>query len=565
MTRPDALLVTQAVSAAAAVLKVQAITRLSVTRAPQSIRMRIELRFASVPVVELFRMVSEDPRLDMVPVNFETLRIPLLAGPGTQFEVEFKGLRPATRYWYRIKAGGGQVERRGGALLKGWAATLDRLVEFDVSYATLLMDGDGNSPGEVAFCGVIYDGEGQRASGFGARESRSDGGGLPFSPRYLRPAGPPFSLQGAPDNLTLLCGADEDDQSDLSFGLNLDPGGDWIPETPPSAPNSGETENHDFAYAVHQLTNLPGTPGSTVLAPVYFRTRPGVLAFEAVWSVRVSVFDPFPTPGEVIPRLTPRQRLLAPGEAARLRGSDGHRRVIALSQEGLRIGTGRRDREHWILLEGPRPRQLLLEAGPEGRLDLVLLDEEGHLHGLLDGLATEGGGEPLQEAPWIHLGGPFAAPPLGLRDGQGQLQLFALDADGRLRCRPLDPEPRDWRDIGGPFRGALVGFAPVDGPHTLAAEDGDGRIWVGTAAGENWRPFVAGHRRLVAGYGDAIGDGRLVAADDDDALWVRRLDPDAEWEELGSLEEAPAEPSPEPPAEPHQTPPPSTSCSDQAG
>ncbi len=560
MTRPDALLVTQAVSAAAAVLKVQAITRLSVTRAPQSIRMRIELRFASLPVVELFRMVSGDPALDMVPANFETLRIPLLAGPGTRFEVAFDGLRPATRYWYRIKAGGGQVERRGGALLKGWAATLDRLVEFDVSYADLLMDGDGGSPGEVAFCGVIYDGELQRAWGFGDRESRSDGGGLPFSPRYLRPAGPPFSLRGAPDNLTLLCGADEDDLSDLDPGLNFNIGFGWIPENPPSAPDSGEDDDHDFAYAVHQLTNLPGTPGSTVLAPIYFRTRPGVLAFEAVWSVRVSVFDPFPTPREVIPRLTPRQRLLAPGEAARVRGSDGRRRVIALSQEGLRIGTGRRDRERWILLEGPRPRQLLLEAGPEGRLDLVLWDGEGHLHGLLDGLAAEGCGQERPGADWISLGGPFAAPPLGLRDGQGQLQLFALDVDGRLLSRPLDPEPRDWQAIGGPFRGTLVGWAPVDGPLTLAAEDGEGRIWVGTAAGENWRPLATDHRRLVAIYGDAIGDGRLVAADDDDALWVRRLDPESPWEPLGSLEEAPAEP----PAEPHQTSP-ATTCADQAG
>lgn len=106
-----------------------------------------------------------------------------------------------------------------------------------------------------------------------------------------------------------------------------------------------------------------------------------------------------------------------------------------------------------------------------------------------------------------------------------------------------------------------MGWAPVDGLLTLAAEDGDGRIWVGTPAGDNWRPFSAGHRRLVASYGDAIGDGRLVAADDEDALWVRRLDPESPWEPLGSLEEAPAVPT----AEPHQTPPPSTTCSDQAG
>lgn len=549
MTRPDALLVTQAVSAAAAVLKVQAITRLSVTREPQTIRMQIELRFASVPVVELFRLVSGDPRLDMVPANLETLRIPLLAGPGTQFKVEFKGLRPATRYWYRIKAGGGQVARRGGALITGWAATLDRLVEFDVSFATLLMDGDGNSPGEVRFYAVIYDGERQRALEYGDRESRSDGGGLPFSPRYLRPAGPPFSLRGAPDNLTLLCGADEDDLWDFDPGLNWDiEYSYWVPETPPTAPNSGEIKNLDFAYAVHQLTNLPGTPGSTVLAPINFRTRPGVLAFEAVWSVRVSVFDPFPTAQEVIPRLTPRQRLLAPGEAARVRGRDGRRRVIALSQEGVRIGTGRRDREEWMLLQGPRPRQLLLEAGPESRLDLVLWDEAGHLHGLLDGVAAEGCGEPLQGAPWIHLGGPFAAPPLALRDGQGLLQLFALDADGHLVSRPLDPEPRDWQAIGGPFRGTLLGWAPVDGPLTLAAEDGEGLIWVGTAAGDNWRPYAADHRHLVAGFGEAGGDGRLVAVDDDDALWVRRLDPESPWEPLGSLEETPAKPLEDPPA-----------------
>ncbi len=326
MTRPDALLVTQAVSAAAAVLKVQAITRLSVSREPQTIRMQIELRFASVPVVELFRMVSGDPRLDMVPANFETLRIPLLAGPGTQFEVEFKGLRPATRYWYRIKAGGGQVARRGGALITGWAATLDRLVEFDVSYADLLMDGDGGSPGEVRFYAVIYDGERQRALEYGDRESRSDGDGLPSSPRYLRPVGPPFSLRGAPDNLTLLCGADEDDLWDLYPGLNWDfEYSYWVPETQPTAPNSGEIKNLDFAYAVHQLTNLPGTPGSTVLAPIYFRTRPGVLAFEAVWSVRVSVFDPFPTPREVIPRLTPRQRWPPPCDRAQPPGgADRH-------------------------------------------------------------------------------------------------------------------------------------------------------------------------------------------------------------------------------------------------
>ncbi len=553
MTRPDALLVTQAVSAASAVISAQAITRLSVFRAPQSIRMLIELRFASVPVVELFRLVSGDPRLDMVPANFETLRFPLFAGAGTRFFVAFEGLRPATRYWYRITAGGGRVVRRG-ALIKGWAATLDRLVEFDFSLATLLMDGDGGSPGEVAFCGVIYDGEGERRRVFGARESRSDGSGLPFSPRYLRPAGPPFSLRGAPDNLTLLCGADEDDQSDVSFGLNLDPGGGWIPASPPSGPDSGATENHDFAYAVHQLTGLPAAPGSTELAPILFRTRPGLLAFEAVWSVRVSVFDPFPTAREVIPRLIPRQRLLAPGEGARLRGPDRRRHVIAVSQEGVRIGSGRRDRERWILLEGPRPRRLLMDADPEGRLDLVLWDEEGQLHGLLDGLRAGVGGELLEGAPWIRLGGPFADPPLGLRDGQGQLQLFALDDDGRLRCRPLDREPRDWQAIGGPFRGTLVGWTSVEGPLTLAAEDGDGRMWVGSAAGENWQPVSAGHRHLVAGYTDVTGMGRLVAAGDDDALWVRRLDPDADWEELGSLEEAPGEALETPPA---------TGCADQ--
>jgi hypothetical protein len=235
--------------------------------------------------------------------------------------------------------------------------------------------------------------------------------------------------------------------------------------------------------------------------------------------------------------------------------------VIALSRQGVRIGTGRCDRERWILLEGPRPRRLLLDAGPEGRLDLVLWDEDGQVHVVLDGLAAEGCGEEGSGAAWIPLGGPFAAPPLALRDGQGLLQLFALDEQGLLRCRPVDREPRDWRTIGGPFRGTLVGWAPVDGPLTLAAEDGDGRFWVCTAAGEAWRPFSAGHRHLVAGFGDAIGDGRLVAADDDDALWVRRLDAESPWEPLGSLEESPAES----PAEPHQTPPPATPCSDQAG
>ncbi len=555
MTRPDALLVTQAVSAAAAVLNVQAITRFSVYRAPQSIRMLIELRFASVPVVELFRLVSGDPRLDMVPANLEAVRFPLLAGAGTRFFVAFEGLRPASRYWYRIQAGGGRVVRLG-SLITGWAATLDRLVEFDFSFATLTMDGDGGSPGEVAFCAVIYDGEGERRRVFGARESRSDGGGLPFSPSYPRPAGPPFSLRGAPDNLTLLCGADEDDQSDLSFGLNLDPGGGWIPVSPPAGPDSGANENHDFAYAVHQLTNLPTTPGSTELDPILFRTRPGLLAFDAVWSVRVSVLDPFPTAREVIPRLTPRQRLLAPGEGARLLGPDGRRRLIALSQDGVRIGTGRRDRERWTLLQGPRPRRLLLEAGPDGQVDLVLWDGEGQVHAALDGLGGSGSAELEGPAAWIPLGGPFAAPPLALRDGQGVLHLFGLDDEGLLRCRPVDREPRDWRAIGGPFRGTLVGWASQQGPLTLAAEDGDGRFWVGTAEGESWRPFGAGHRHLVAGFGEAGGDGRLVAIDDDEALWVRRLDPDADWEELGSLEEAPGDPPGIPQAAP---------CADQAG
>jgi hypothetical protein len=60
----------------------------------------------------------------------------------------------------------------------------------------------------------------------------------------------------------------------------------------------------------------------------------------------------------------------------------------------------------------------------------------------------------------------------------------------------------------------------------------------------------------VAGYGEAGGDGRLVAIDDDEALWVRRLDPDADWEELGSLEEAPGDPPGIPQAAP---------CADQAG
>lgn len=547
MTSPLALRVTQAVSAAAAVLQVQAITRLRVDRAPQQLRLRIELRFASVPVVELFRLVSGDPRLDMVPANLEAVRFPLLSGPGTGFTVAFGGLRPASRYWYRITAGGGRVARHG-ALIKGWAATLDRLVEFDFSVATLVMDGDGGSPGEVCFYAVIYDEAGERCREFGDRESRSDGGDLPVSPRYIRPAGPPFSLRGAPDDLTLLCGADEDDSADLSFGINFNFGGWWIPETAPTGPDSGEEGDYDFAYAVHRLTNLPDTPGSTELAPILFRTRPGVLAFDAVWSVRVSVFDPYPTPREVIPRLTPRQLLLAPGEGARLRGPDRRRHVVALGQEGVRIGSGRRDRERWTLLEGPRPRRLLLDAGPEGRLDLVLWDGEGRVYGLLDGLGSGGSAEPAEAAPWIHLGGPFAAPPLGLRDGQGQLQLFALDDDGQLRSRPLDPEPRQWEAIGGPFRGTLVGWTPPEGRLTLAAEDGEGRIWVGTARGEDWLPIAAGQRRLVAGYGTANGAGWLVAADGEDALWVRRLDPDSDWEELGSLEQSPDESLAAPPA-----------------
>ncbi len=547
MTSPLALRVTQAVSAAAAVLQVQAITRLRVDRAPQQLRLGIELRFASVPMVQLFRLVSGDPRLDMVSANLEAVRFPPLSGPGTSFTVAFGGLRPASRYWYRITAGGGRVARHG-ALIKGWAATLDRLVEFDFSVATLLMDGDGGSPGEVQFCAVIYDEAGERRRVFGDRESRSDGGDLPVSPRYIRPAGPPFSLRGAPDHLTLLSGADEDDKSDLSFGLNLDPGGGWIPETAPTGPDSGEDGDYDFAYAVHRLTELPGTPGSTELAPILFRTRPGVLAFDAVWSVRVSVFDPYPTAREVIRRLTPRQLLLAPGDGARLRGPDRRRHVVALGQEGVRIGTGRRDRERWTLLEGPRPRRLLLDAGPEGRLDLVLWDGESRVYGLLDGLGSGGSAEPLEAAPWIHLGGPFAAPPLGLRDGQGQLQLFALDDDGQLRSRPLDPEPRQWQAIGGPFRGTLVGWTPPEGPLTLAAEDGEGRIWVGTARGEDWLPIAAGQRRLVAGYGTENGTGWLVAADGEDALWVRRLDPDSDWEELGSLEQSPDESLDAPPA-----------------
>jgi hypothetical protein len=542
MTSPLALRVTEAVSAAAAVLQVQAITRLRLDRAPQTLRMRIELRFASVPVVELFRLVSGDPRVDMVPANLEAVRFPLLSGLGTSFTVAFGGLRPATRYWYRITAGGGRVARRG-ALIKGWAATLDRLVEFDFSVATLLMDGDAGSPGEVKFYAVVYDEAGERRLvEFGDRESRSDGGDLPVSPRYIRPAGPPFSLRGAPDHLTLLCGAEEDDSPDLSFGLNFNIGGWWIPETAPTGPDSGEDGDYDFAYAVHRLTDLPGTPGSTELAPIQFRTRPGVLAFDASWSVRVSVFDPYPTAREVIPRLTPRQLLLAPGEGARLRGSDRRRHVVSLGPEGVRIGTGRRDRERWTLLEGPRPRRLLLDAGPGGRLDLVLWDEEGRLLGFLDGLGGGDCREPLEGAPWIQLGGPFAAPPLGLRDGQGRLQLFALDDDGLLLSRPLTPEPLEWQTIGGPFRGSLVGWMSPEGLLTLAAEDGGGRIWVGTTTGEPWLPIAAEQRHLLVGFGKADGTDWLVAADGEDAIWLRQLSPDSDWEELGSLEDAPEAP-----------------------
>lgn len=495
---------------------VQAITSLAVDRKLQQISFNLSLRYPSIPIIEIYRVVSGDQKADLTQANLVAVRFPILAGKGTKFTIQVADLTPGTVYWYKIIADGGVI--KNPVRFIGTAATLQRQIQVDFSNLTLDSDGDNGSQGDdLRFYAVIYNGE--KIIHLANSSQSID---LNDKTRLYRPIGRPFTVDRIPDEITLLCGVEEDDTPDFPWGgLDLDI---WLPFDPPNpGAYSGATYSRDYAYRVIKLSGLQDTIGRNA-ETLGFVTK-GKLAFTALWGIEIIVTDPFPTPRQVIARSSARRIVAWAGEAKRFVDREGKRGVLIPSAKGLRLGAGQRNKETWVHLEAPKIQALLIESFDAKDLELLIWNVEGALHYVkTDTLQVD-------VLPWQSLGGRFANLPHSLRDRTGNLHLFGVDFEGFVQYRLVGTE-EGWNNLGGAFAGTVVACDPIDGSITVAVEDGKEHFWVRTLADDTWHKFPASNLSLLAVYADEIGDVKLLAVNSEGELYVQRLDLNENWEKI---------------------------------
>lgn len=512
----------------------QRILGLRVEPSVDTVRVSFTTKHPTIPVIEV-------ETLDGVNVGRV---IPLLAGLQTAHETIVglsEPLPQATRLRLKITVPG-QSRLAGGK-----ARDVVRAVEFttgsraiNVLFDTIYIraDGDPMGAGDFTFQLSAYDRE-HTSGGFRTDYEDIDAGDPPFRlavdiPLRMTKREVIVTAQAADDDellRTLLLLPERGDQPGSGFYYLNGAETGWARDVISVAnveqpgltviPFTLDNGDHKVAFTVNGRVNAIVTPGQG-----YVETRPK--------SARASA-----------PRIV---ALKGPGRAAQVVGGNRESGArIALDANGA----------VWLKYFAPgRAPSAPVEwrraaAAPGGAVTLVLdaadrptllaLDEKGEA---IFWRANQAGGE------WIKLGAKLAGAITAAKGRDGQLDLFGVDAAGRVLRRafdPLKPKPAEWRRVGDGVAGNLVALPQASGV-ALFAIDHEGQIVHAFLRGDETPSFerIGGPRTECFGAEALVADigGVLVSALTDERVlhvlhWREfpRGKPHRQWREKGVIDE----------------------------
>ena len=242
----------------------------------------------------------------------------------------------------------------------------------------------------------------------------------------------------------------------------------------------------------------------------------------------------------------------APGAFGAVGAGDGNGQVVGLGADGAvyskAVGAnenGSRN-EGWTRVAEGVAGPMTVLASARGRVDLFALDADGRLSG-----ATVARGRPSKR--WRDLGGRFVEPVAAVTVEGGAIELFGLGEGGVVLNRSLAPGERsskqdDWERIGEGVSGSLQAFPLRNGGLAVFALGEDGTVLHKRRGPRRWQPGGAQWQslgrtsgvRLLAEQLDGDGLGLATVGDDGSLevlLW--RDFPNGEpgrWKKHGTLD-----------------------------
>ena len=174
----------------------------------------------------------------------------------------------------------------------------------------------------------------------------------------------------------------------------------------------------------------------------------------------------------------------------------------------------------WTSLGGAWTRVPVVAQNKDGRLELFVVGDDGHLHVLAQGAPNGGWWE-----RWVDLG---AGPPGGLpgdpvlaRNLDGRLEVFVRGGDGRVQHRWQKTAggalTRNWASLGGALARGPAVARNRDGRLELFGLAGDGDVWrlaQNEANGSWWAEW----ERVGEGPAGGVNGDLIVASNQDGRL-----------------------------------------------
>lgn len=465
--------------------KAQRIRGLKITPQPENAIFAFHTVYPTVPVVEIFKNITGDPKLDMKPENlvasaFNFIDV-LVGNLFTEHKLRMTGLPQGTRLHYRVTAGDGPHR---SAVVIGTFATCFRRLAVTVHDVMIFNDGDPGlkASGELSFYFGYFFGQSLIwAASFDANIESGEVRNFPMG------KGPVLETGQVPDSFSIFVRGVEYDWLGGPFLRAYQ-----IPDTLPEKPVAYESDVETVADAI-QTFEMPQEPG-TYNVGYTLKSGPQGINYWVNGHIDIDVLPPSEQP------YVPYDYLV---DATDVQFINAH-----LKGTGARGGVGKGGKIHSFAI-GPEQTLYMkrsggtqwekLEGAAAGSADCdcdfsaeIAMDQGERLHVLAlhagslrhASLSVKGRSDP----PRFRLIGEGVQPgQTVVSTADGTPCVIARDTEGALRVAALSGADRGkWTMLGGRFSGPVAalagrreieifGVTPTGQPQTGSWRIGSGR------------------------------------------------------------------------------------------